>query len=209
MKYESRKNEKEQYMVKKKPSLFQVPKQNYITISGEGDPNKPDFAKHIGALYPIAYPIKFNFKFSFKSDPDKESPDGYDDFRVFPLEGVWSSHSSDPTQKDKFIYTIMIRQPYFVTEEMFSQAQNAAIEKEDNELIEQVKFQTIEDGLCAHIMHVGPFDDEPATFEKLHAFIDEQGLKRKGYDHREIYISDFRRTKPENLKTILRVQVEE
>ena len=208
MKYESRKNEKEQYMVKKKPSLYQVPKQNYITISGEGDPNKPDFSRHVGALYPIAYPIKFNYKFSFKNDPEKEAPDGYDNFRVFPLEGVWTSYSKDPTKKDQFIYTIMIRQPYFVTEDMFEQAKDAAMEKEDNPLIDEVKFEAIEDGLCAHILHVGPFDDEPATFEKLDTFIGEQGLKRKDYYHREIYLSDFRKSKPENLKTILRVKVE-
>lgn len=208
MKYESRKNEAEFYKVSAKPSLVQIPKQNFITISGKGDPNKPDFSKRIGALYPIAYPIKMNFKFSFKNDPDKEKPDGYDDYKIFPLEGVWSSYSNDPKEKDKFTYTIMIRQPYFITVDMFDYALDRAKEKEDNPLLDQVKFETIEDGLCVHMLHKGPFDDEPESFEKMQAFADENDLKRKNKNHREIYLGDFRRTKPENLKTILRYQVE-
>ena len=208
MKYESRKNEKEFYVVKKKPSLTEIPKQNFITITGEGDPNKPEFSERVGALYSIAYPIKMNFKFSFKNDPDKQAPDGFDDFRVFPLEGVWSSYSKDPTKKDQFIYTIMIRQPYFVTPDMFDYAIDAAKKKSENPLLDEVKFETLEDGLCVHMLHMGPFDDEPASFEMINEFCEKESLKRIGWEHREIYLSDFRRTKPENLKTILRIQVE-
>lgn len=207
MKYESRKNEKEIYVVKKKPSLIEVPKQNFITISGEGDPNQPEFSERVGALYSVAYPIKMNYKFSFKNDPEKKATDGFDDFRVFPLEGVWSSHSTDPTKKDQFIYTIMIKQPYFVTEDMFDQSIDSAKEKKGNPLLDEVKFETFEDGLCVHMLHVGPFDDEPASFELMNEFCEKEGLKRIGWEHKEIYLSDFRRTKPENLKTILRFSV--
>lgn len=208
MKYESRKNEKELYVVKKAPSLITVPPQNFIAISGEGDPNQPEFSERVGALYSIAFPIKMNYKFSFKNDPDKKAEDGFDDFTVFPLEGVWSSHSKDPTQKDQFIYTIMIRQPYFITEEMFEDALAKAKEKSGDPLLDEVRFVGMEDGLCVHILHPGPFDDEPATFEKMQEYVEENGLKRMGWEHREIYLSDFRRTKPENLKTIIRYKVE-
>lgn len=208
MKYESRKNEKELYVAKKQPALVDVPMQNFITIKGEGNPNKPDFSDRVGALYSVAYPIKMNFKFSYKNDPGKQAPDGFDDFMVFPLEGVWSSHSTDPTDKDQFIYTIMIKQPYFVTEDMFEQALDAAKDKKSNPLLDQVKFESLEDGRCIQMLHVGPFDDEPASFEKMKEFQESEGLKRVGYEHKEIYLSDFRRSKPENLKTILRYKVE-
>lgn len=208
MKYESKKNESEFYKVSKKPAIVTVPKQNLITISGEGDPNKEPFSKKIGTLYSVAYPIKMGFKNSFKAAPGKHAPDGFDDFTVFPLEGVWSSHVLDPTRKDQFIYTIMIRQPYFVTEDMVGEALDKAKKKNDNPLLDEVKFETIEDGLCVHMLHIGPFDDEPASFEKMIEFTETEGLKRIGWEHREIYLGDFRKSKPENLKTILRFKVE-
>ncbi len=206
MKYESRKNDKEFYVVKKAPSLVKVPPQNFITISGEGDPNRPEFSDRVGALYSAAYPIKMGYKHSFKNEPGKKAE--FDDFTVFPLEGVWSSHSADPTQKDQFIYTIMIRQPYFVTEDMFEDALTKAKEKGGDPLHNEVKFETIEDGLCVHMLHQGPFDDELESFKIMQEFVEENNLKRLGFEHREIYLSDFRKSKPENLKTILRYRVE-
>jgi hypothetical protein len=168
-----------------------------------------------------------NYKFSFKDNPGKREHVDFDDFMVFPLEGVWSSYSTDATQKDQFKYKIMIRQPYFVTEDMFKDAIMSAKEKlskssngEDVksqssdektnklQLLNQVKFETMEDSLCVHMLHQGPFDDEPESFAQMDEFTNTNNLKRLGKEHREIYLGDFRRTKPENLKTILRYKVE-
>lgn len=205
MKHEWRKHEKELYVPKEKPELVDVPPMNFITISGKGDPNQQDFADRIGALYPIAYAIRMMPRNGF-------TPEGYFEYTVYPLEGVWDlteeGRKKETVVKDDLVYTIMIRQPDFVTREVFERAVEIAKKKKNNPLFDEVRFETIKDGLSVQMMHVGPFDEEHRTFEKMKEYISENNLKLKTLVHREIYISDIRKTEQEKLKTVLRYLVE-
>lgn len=204
MKYEYKKHEKELYGTKDKASSIIIPQQNFIMIDGEGDPNKEDFAERICVLFSLAYAIKMKYK---KEYADLKQLD-YDDFTVYPLEGVWTSSNPDnPLDKDYFVYTIMIKQPDFITKEMFETAYEEVKKKKPHILLKEVRFETIEEHKCVQILHLGSFDDEPASFEKMNAFANENQLERINYYHREIYLSDARKTEPEKRRTILRYQV--
>jgi hypothetical protein len=188
-----RKEERELYGVKGEPKAITVPRQNFIAINGKGDPNQADFADRVGVLYSLAYPIKMRFK----------------DYTVYPLEGVWTSaDAAGPLNKDKFVYTIMIRQPEHITKEIYDDAFEIVKKKKPNPLLGEVRFAAIEDGLCVQVLHTGAFEDEPASFARMDALVKEMGLRRRNQYHREIYLNDARKTKPENRMTILRYQVE-
>jgi hypothetical protein len=207
LKHEWRRAEKSLYLPKAKPELVEVPAQRFITLYGEGNPNSAPFLECISALYSVAYGIKMTLK--------KESirPEGYCDFTVYPLEGIWDiTDAAKQTyngtlNKDDLVFTLMIRQPDFVSPAYFEQIMRQVQLKKPQRLLDQVKFETITEGRCIQMMHVGPYDDEPATFEQMEAFATSIDLERKSKIHREIYISDFRRTAPERLKTVLRFQV--
>lgn len=205
MKHEWRKHEKELFMPKEKPEIVNVPPMNFIKISGAGDPNKQDFADRVGTLYPIAYAIRMMPKNGY-------TPEGYFEYIVYPLEGVWDlseeGRKKGTLDKDELVYTIMIRQPDSVTREVFERAVEIAKRKSSNPLFDEVRFETITDGLSVQMMHVGPFDEEYKTFEKMKEYISENNLKLRTLVHREIYISDIRKTEQEKLKTILRYLVE-
>lgn len=204
MKHEYRKHEKELYLPKTKPELITIPKQKFIMIDGEGDPNSVSFTEKVGTLYPIAYAIKNFYKTNY-------IPDGYFDYTVYPLEGVWDlsekGKESNKLIKKELVYTIMIRQPDFVTEEMFISALNNVKNKKDNKLFDEVRFETMEDGLAVQIMHIGPYDDEPQSFNKMKEFIEDNNLRISDLRHREIYISDARKVVKEKLRTVLRYKV--
>ncbi len=207
MKYEWKKHEKEFYSVKEKPSITIAPRQNYIMISGKGNPNNDDFSERVGVLYSLAYSIKMKYKQLYaNSKLDKQSD--YSDFAVFPLEGVWtSSNPSNPLDKDSFVYTIMIKQPNFITKEMFKEAYEEVRKKKPSVLLKDVIFEEMEDCECIQILHSGTFDSEPESFAKMDIFAKDNQLERINYYHREIYLSDARKTVPEKRKTILRYQV--
>lgn len=204
MKQEWKKHEKEIYLPKTKPEIIDVPAFNFFTISGKGDPNQESFGEAVGALYSLAYGIKMLPKKGI-------TPEGYIEYTVYPLEGVWDLDESAKGVLDKsqFLYTIMIRQPAFVTAELAEQVLAATKEKKPNPWLEKTQFETIQDGLCVQMMHVGPYDDEPRSFEIMEAFCAENKLARTSKTHREIYISDPGRTTPEKLKTVLRIFVTE
>ncbi len=203
-KHEWRKHEKSIYLPKAKPEVIDVPAYQYITISGQGNPNGEDFPNYIAALYPVAYAIKMTLK---KLDP---APAGYVDYTVYPLEGIWditdeAKKTYDGTlNKDDLVFHLMLRQPDFVTAAFFEEMLALAKKKKPQPLLDQVKFETITDGPCIQMLHVGPYDDEPATFKRMEDFAASQGLIRTSKRHREIYLSDFRKVAPEKLKTVLR-----
>lgn len=206
-KHEWRKAEKALYIPKSKPELIDVPTQKFITISGEGNPNTELFAEHIGALYPVAYGIKML--------PKKEAPIpiGYYDFTVYPLEGVWDINDeakktfNGTVNKDDLVFKLMIRQPDFVDKDFFEHVMNIVKAKKPQPLLDKVQFETITDGRCIQMLHVGPYEDEPATFDQMEAYAKAMNVERKSKIHREIYLSDFRKTAPEKLKTVLRFQL--
>ncbi|GFP76295.1 GyrI-like domain-containing protein [Clostridium fungisolvens] len=204
MKYEWKKQEKNLYLPKEKPELITVPKQKFFMIRGKGNPNDEDFAERIGVLYSLAYAIRMMPKQGY-------TPEGYFEYTVYPLEGVWDlteeGRKLDTLNKNELLYTIMIRQPDFVTEEVVSKAFENVRKKKPNPLLEEVTFETMEDGLSVQMMHIGSYDDESHSFEQMKGFIKENDLEITTLVHREIYISDARKTEKSKLKTVLRYRV--
>ena len=201
MKYEWKKNEKNLYGVKQKPQLIEIPSVYYIMIKGEGNPNESDFSNRVSALYSLAYGIKMLFK-----NMEKEELE-YSDFTVFPLEGIWEKSDDEEFDKNKLKYTIMIKQPYFITKEIFELAFEKVKNKNPNELYDEVSFDCIESKKAIQILHIGSFDTEIESFEKLDNFANEMNLERSEKLHTEIYLNNKNRTAEDKLKTILRYNV--
>ena len=201
MKYEWNKNEKYLYGVKQKPQLIEVPTAYYIMIKGEGNPNESDFSNRVSVLYSLAYGIKMLFK-----NMEKEELE-YSDFTVFPLEGIWEKSDDEEFDKNKLKYTIMIKQPYFITKEIFDLAFEKVKKKKPNELYDEVSFDCIESKKSIQIFHIGSFDTEIESFEKLDNFANEMNLERSEKLHTEIYLNNKNRTAEDKLKTILRYNV--
>ena len=201
MKYEWKKNEKNLYGVKQKPKLIDVPSAYYIMIKGEGNPNESDFSNRVSGLYSLAYGIKMLFK-----NMEKEELE-YSDFTVFPLEGIWEKSDDEEFDKNKLKYTIMIKQPYFITKEIFELAFEKVKKKKPNELYDEVSFDCIESKKAIQILHIGSFDTEIESFEKLDNFAIEMNLERSEKLHTEIYLNNKNRTAEDKLKTILRYNV--
>ena len=197
---------KELYQPKTEPSLISVPMFTSIMVEGKGDPNTSDSYKEaVELLYALSYTIKMGFK------KDKK-PIGYVDYVVFPLEGLWWFNEEVfdgrvKERKDDFNWIMMIRQPDFVTEEDFDTALKKVSNKKPNLNLNRAVFKRFEEGLCAQVMHIGAYDDEPATIAKLDDFIASQGYRTEMSGlrrHHEIYLSDPRKCAAEKLKTVIR-----
>jgi len=201
MKHEWRKHDR-LYSIKAQPVVVEVPGCNYLMISGKGNPNLEDFSERVGVLFACAYGVKGWYKSHCAVDSE------YDDYTVYPLEGVWdTSMPDDPLNKDNFIYTIMIKVPDFVDSIMVEQSMVKTKEQKPNDLLDQVKFGSLSDGLNVAMLHVGAFDDEPATFKIMDAYCQSNNLVRIEHSHREIYLSDARKTPDYKRKTIIRFKV--
>ncbi len=204
MAFDFKKEYKEFYMPKRTPSVVTIPKMNYIAVHGSGDPNDEDgeYKQAIGLLYGIAFTIKMSKKGDHQID-------GYFDFVVPPLEGFWWQNGvvgADYSQKNSFQWISVIRVPDFVTKEALDWAVREAAAKKKQDF-SKVELYTYNEGLCVQCMHVGAFNDEPATVEKMHLFMEEQGYVLDISDqryHHEIYLSDVRKTAPERLQTVIR-----
>lgn len=205
MKHEWKKHEKEMYGAKKTPAFVNVPLQKFIMIRGKGNPNEIDFSDRVSALYSLAYAIKMGYK-SVATNNNFSSDVG--DFTVYPLEGVWKQKENTELIKENLEYTIMIRQPNFITEDMVCAALERVKVKKPSPLYEEIRFDTMQDGKCVEILHIGAFDDEPASFEKMDEFAEKNGLKCMENYHREIYLNNANRVDKSKLKTILRYSVE-
>lgn len=201
MKCEWKREEKGIYLPNTVPVLVSVPSFKYITITGKGNPNNEDFKNRIEVLYSLSYAIRMMPKSGY-------TPEGYFEYTVYPLEGLWSlteaGQKKDELDKDELLYKIMIRQPDFVTKELFDRALLIAKKKKFNILFDEAEFEEIEDELCVQMMHVGSFDDEQRSFKKMDKFIEDNDYVRTTLMHKEIYISDFRRTASDKLRTVLR-----
>lgn len=206
MKYEWRKQEKNIYLPKNKPELVHIPTFQFLTIAGEGNPNNESFSEYIGALYAVSYAIKMTLK---KRTP----PKGYTDYTVYPLEGVWDINEAAKKNftgiinKDDLVFNLMIRQPDFVDHAFVKEMIELTIKKKPHPLLEKVKFEKITEGKCIQMMHIGSYDNEPASFQLMETFADQNNLFRESKIHREIYLSDFRKVAQEQLKTVLRFKV--
>lgn len=204
MAFDFKKEYKEFYLPKETPSIVTIPKMNYAAVRGSGDPNDEDgeYKHAIGLLYGIAYTIKMSKK------QDRQIT-GYFDFVVPPLEGFWWQDGVagvDYAHKDSFQWISVIRLPDFVTKEDFGWAVRVAAAKKKQDF-SKAEFFTCDEGLCVQCMHIGPYDDEPATVEMMHRFMKEQGYDLDITDqrrHHEIYLSDVRKVAPQKLKTVIR-----
>ena len=204
MAFDFKKEYKEFYMPKSKPSIVEVPAMNYIAVRGKGDPNQEDgeYKKALGLLYGIAFTIKMSKKGDHQID-------GYFDYVVPPLEGFWWQDGItgvDYAHKESFNWISVIRLPDFVTKDDFDWA-TAAATKKKGEDFSKVEFFTYDEGICVQCMHIGSYDDEPATVDMMHEFMAQQGYELDINDdrmHHEIYLSDARKVAPEKLKTVIR-----
>lgn len=181
-----------------KPQIIEIPAMNFLMIDGAGNPNtSQDYQDVIGALYGVSYTLKFMCK--------KEQAC---DYVVMPLEGLWwgtpmGQHTFTESDKDQFQWTMMIMQPDFITAEMVDRAIEDVRRKKGLLQLERMRFEAFEEGWVVQIMHIGPYDEEGPTIERMHLFVFEEGYQLRG-KHHEIYMGDPRRTNPAKLKTILR-----
>ncbi len=208
MKFEWKKHEKALYGTKSIPALVDIPKQNFIMMKGSGNPNDTDFSDRVSALYSLAYAVKIGYKSTATKNILSNE---IHDFTVYPLEGIWKLKNADTKSaaskliKENLEYTIMIRQPDFITEEMVCAALERVKIKKPNRLYEKIIFDMIHDGKCVEILHVGSYDNEPSSFEQMDRFAQDNGLQRISDCHREIYLTNS--TKADKFKTILRYKV--
>ena len=204
MPFDFKKEYKEFYLPKNKPQIVNVPKANYIAIRGQGNPNEEGgaYQRAISVLYAVAYTLKMSYKSDYKID-------GFYEYVVPPLEGFWWQDGIcgvDYSKKDEFNWISIIRLPDFITRENFDWAVKTASEKKKIDC-SKAEFLTIEEGLCVQIMHIGSFDDEPASLEKMDKYLAENGYEKDFSDtrlHHEIYLSDPRKSTPDKQKTVIR-----
>ena len=201
MAFDYKKEYKEFYLPKDKPGIINVPGMNYLAVRGQGNPNAEggEYKTSIELLYSVAYTIKMSKKGSRQIE-------GYFDYVVPPLEGFWEGYT-DSAHKDSFRFISVIRLPDFVTQADFDWSLEEAIRKKQRDF-SKVEFLTIEEGLCVQCLHVGSYDNEPATLARMHHYAQEQGFEVNitgSRWHHEIYLSDPRKCATEKLKTVIRL----
>lgn len=186
-----------------KPALIDVPAMNFVMVDGVGDPNSVVFQNAVELLYGICFTIKM-------SKMKGNQPEGYFDYVVPPLEGLWwiSGGGFSFEQRDNWLWTVMLRQPDFVTPEVFAWACQELHRKKPKLRVEAARFEPFTEGLCVQVMHLGPYSTEPETMQKVEGFMAANNLIDKvghlGGKHHEIYLSDPRKCKPDTMKTVLR-----
>ncbi len=197
---------KDLYQPPAKPSVIEVPEMIFIAVDGEGNPNTC-------AAYKEALEILYGLSFTVKmSKMNGTQPEGYFEYVVPPLEGLWYCdeiyfNGLNVTDKDKFRWTSMIRQPEFVTEEVFYAAKETLNKKKPALDLSKIRYMKLTEGLCVQIMHIGSYDSEQESIEKISEFISRNGYKEDFSDgrfHHEIYLSDPRKCAPERLRTVIR-----
>jgi len=207
MKIDWKKEDKQYYGTKTEPAFVDIPEFGFYVISGEGNPNSDSFGAYIEALYAASYTIRMSPKQNL-------APPDYKEYTVYPLEGVWSIkdpaawREGQPLNKDDLTFDLMIRQPSFVQEDYALEMLELCKKKKSLPLLKELRFLRLSEGPCVQILHEGSYDTEPASFARMEAFCETQAYKRKSKIHREIYLSDPRRTAPNKLRTLLRFQVE-
>jgi hypothetical protein len=210
-KLDYKKEYKNLYLPKQKPEVVDVPAMTFLMVNGSGNPNDEggEYQQAVELLYGLSYTIKM-------SNKNGCAPQGYFEYVVPPLEGLWWLEQEDDmdfTQKNKFCWTSMLRQPEFVTPEVFEWACTELKRKKPQIDLSKAHLETFAEGSCVQILHVGPYDEEPKSIQQIEAFIKENALRNAistAYPngrirrHHEIYLSDPRKTAPEKLKTVLR-----
>ena len=204
--FDFKKEFKDLYLPKTRASVIDVPEMLFIMVNGKGNPNTSrEYKNALEVLYGISYAIKMN-------KMTGTQPVGYFDYVVPPLEGFWWGEDGyfdgkSIVDKDKLHWTSMIRQPDFVTQDIFDEAKRVLSKKKPEIDLSIARLVLFTEGLCAQIMHIGSYDNEPSTIEALERFIVEAGYKNdisESRKHHEIYLNDPRKTTPDKLKTVIR-----
>ena len=178
---------------KKAPAILEVPKMKYLMFDGKGHPNEPDFQIAAEAIYTISYLLKFEIARKRCNI----------DYKVMPMEVIWNLSRED---KISFFWTMMIMQPSFITDEMFSEAIELSIKKGKKIAHERLRFEEYEEGLCVQAFHSGDYNKMNDTLARMKSFAEENDFEHE-IDTHDIYLNDVRKTKTENLKTIMRIRV--
>lgn len=212
-KLDYKKEYKDLYLPKTKPMLVDVPNIKFIMVQGKGNPNNKngEYQEALQLLYALSFTIKM-------SKMGQNKIEGYFEYVVPPLEGLWwnkENENIDYSNKENFEWISMIRQPEFVTENVFKWACKEIKDKKGIDT-SKAKIMELKEGLCVQIMHKGSYDEEPKTIEKIEEYIKNNKLKSDIGSilsngiirrHHEIYLSDPRKSKPENLRTVIRIPV--
>lgn len=204
MAFDYKKEYKEFYLPKKQPQIVNIPSMNYIAVRGEGDPNIEGgaYKQAISILYSLAFTLKMSYKGTHQIE-------GYFEYVVPPLEGFWwqdGVHGVDYTNKEGFHWISVIRVPDFIKEEDFNWAVQEAETKKKMDC-SKAEFLTINEGLCVQMMHIGPYDNEPASIALMEQYLEENGYANDISEtrlHHEIYLSDARKVEPAGLRTVIR-----
>lgn len=205
MKHEWRKHEKEIYLPKNKPVIIDVPNYKYLVISGAVNPNSQLFGEYIGVLYSLSYGVRMSYKW-------KTIPKDYYEYTVYPLEGVWdiadkSKYTPGVVDKDNLQFELMIRQPDFLDKDLFEEVMKLTLKKKYHKLLNEVVFKDISENTCIQMLHNGSYDNEYISFKLMDEYCIKNSFKRISMKHREVYLTDARRTLPEKNKTVLRFKV--
>jgi len=203
-KHEWRKAEKQWYGPTSSPQEVDLPAFSFFVLEGRGNPNGAEFATHVGLLYALAYGVRMSAKAGLALP-------GFFEYTVYPLEGVWDLATAPSApgvlNKNDLVYRLMIRQPDFVDATAFDLVRASVVKKKKLAGLEAVKLETITEGRCVQMLHLGPYDAEPASFRTMQDFCRKQSLARVGHTHREVYLGDPGKAAPQDLKTILRFPV--
>ncbi len=200
--FDFKKEYRDLYMPKAAPMTIEVPEMRFLMIDGAGDPNGAEYGEAVGALYALAYTVKM-------SKMGARQPDGYFDYVVPPLEGLWWCEGDNFSldRRDNWLWTAMIRQPDFVTEQVLEWAIAECKKKKPEVNPAKAYLTAFTEGLCVQMMHHGPYATEPETVETMRRYMEQNGLRDEigaQRKHHEIYLSDPRKTEPDKLRTVLR-----
>ena len=204
MAFDLKKEFKEYYQPKNKPEIVNIPSINYLAVRGSGDPNDEtgDYKKALESLYAVAYTLRMSYKTNYKIN-------GFYEYIVPPLEGFWWQDGTDGVNyadKTSFNWISVIRLPDFISGKDIEWAVRTATKKKKTDC-SQVKFLTVNEGLCVQIMHIGPYDNEPVTVKLMDDYLAQNGYENNLNSermHHEIYLSDPRKCLPEKMKTVIR-----
>jgi len=201
-KIDFKKEMKEFYRPPRKPVIVDVPELQFIMINGKGYPGtSQEYQDAMQTLFPVAYTLRFAIKKA-----------GILDYKVMPLEGLWWAEDMDvfaiDDRPEEWLWTSMIMQPSQVTKDLFAKAVQTVKEKKNPVALSKIRLETYHEGLAVQVMHTGPFSEEGPVIENMHQFAFDQGYELRG-KHHEIYLSDFTRTAPEKLKTVIRQPISE
>jgi hypothetical protein len=206
MTHEWKKAEKSFYLPGLNPQFINIPSFKFFSIEGKGNPNDKSFGDYITALYSLSYAVKMSPKKGL-------APKDYFEYSVYPLEGVWDiseeakKNPETTLDKNSLVFKLMIRQPDFVNDEFAEETLIRTRKKKSLHLLENVIFNSFEEGRCIQMIHIGSYDDEPLSFKRMETFCLENKFTRESKTHREIYLSDARKVSPDKLKTVLRFKI--